>query len=98
LTIALRTGPIPMARWPRSLLIGLRPRKTIDRVASSAANRCPTIPFRRRSSAFRNRERPIRKTGFCSCLRPGEGDSDIGGLYGHLVRLRDNFGNSEVCD
>jgi hypothetical protein len=24
----------------------------------------------------------MTKTGFCTCLRPGEGDSDIDGTYG----------------
>ena len=34
--------------------------------------------------------------GFCSCLRPGEGDNEIDGPYGYLARLREYFGNSEI--
>ena len=40
----------------------------------------------------------MMKTGFCSCLRPGEGDNDSDDPYGHLARLRVHFANGEIRD
>jgi hypothetical protein len=38
----------------------------------------------------------MMKTGFCNCLRPGEGDSDIDGPCRYLASLQGHFGNGEI--
>src|SRR5262245_32475730 len=69
----------------------------MGRAESSAASQCRSIPFLRQSSAFRSRERPKTKTGFCSCLHQGAGDSDANGLRGHPGSPENSFVNNEIA-